>query len=490
MSLIYPLIAIRQIVYYLMERYSSIELRQSLIKMCFFLLLSLFTTIVINILLPIFILKMSPLLISSSSPFSLLIPSHILHSSDITSLQYFCEQHHDLQTDYQRQDILEKTLKYTKDHSHQKNISSDLHQEAEAALHSALHLVRSNKFEKARKVFEHALTLDPYNSEILIEYGQFLEHHHKDLINAEHFYTIALTKQPTHRRALQLKKCTLPLVEEIDQKYFNFIDNLLKEFYRISDKNPYLRRAKRDAYYLHIYHSNGIEGNTLSLRETRYIIDTRLAIDGKSLIEQQEVLGLDLALQYVNCTLVNRLGAITLDDISEIHRRVLGFVNPIEAGQLRKHQVYVGSLMPPSANEIIEYLDDFFTWLNSLEDTRDLNAIELAAIAHYKFVYIHPFSDGNGRTGRLLMNLILMKSGFPPVIIKKSERFIYYSYLNQANDGDVRPFIRFIAKCTERTLKEFMHQALPIRYARQKLRLNDDNDNGRNFIEERVIIVE
>ncbi|CAF4757592.1 unnamed protein product, partial [Rotaria magnacalcarata] len=81
------------------------------------------------------------------------------------------------------------------------------------------------------------------------------------------------------------------------------------------------------------------------------------------------------------------------------------------AGQLRKHQVYVGSLMPPSANEIIEYLDDFFTWLNSLEDTRDLNAIELAAIAHYKFVYIHPFSDGNGRTGRLLMNLILMKSG-------------------------------------------------------------------------------
>ncbi|CAF5204761.1 unnamed protein product, partial [Rotaria magnacalcarata] len=109
MSLIYPLIAIRQIVYYLMERYSSIELRQSLIKMCFFLLLSLFTTIVINILLPIFILKMSPLLISSSSPFSLLIPSHILHSSDITSLQYFCEQHHDLQTDYQRQDILEKT---------------------------------------------------------------------------------------------------------------------------------------------------------------------------------------------------------------------------------------------------------------------------------------------------------------------------------------------------------------------------------------------
>jgi Fic family protein len=364
-----------------------------------------------------------------------------------------------------------------------------LHQEAETALHLALQLIASNKFEKARKVFEHALTLDSYNPEILVEYGQFLEHHHQDLIRAEHFYTRALVKQPTNHRALELKKRTLPLVEEIDQKHFNFIDNLLKELYRIPDTNPYLRRAKRDAYYLHIYHSNAIEGNTLNLRETRYIVETRMAVGGKSLIEHQEVFGLDLALQYVNSTLVNRLGSITREDILEIHRRVLGFVDPIEAGQIRQYQVYVGSFIPPSADEVPEYLDDFLKWLNSLEDTRDLHAIELAAIAHYKFVYIHPFIDGNGRTGRLLMNLILMRSGFPPVIIKKSERFIYYSHLDQANDGDVRPFIRFIAKCTERTLTEYIHQSQPMRSAGQELRLNDDDDEG-NFIGERVIMVE
>jgi len=364
-----------------------------------------------------------------------------------------------------------------------------LRQEAETALHLALELVASNKFEKARKVFEHALTLDPHNSEILIEYGQFLEYHHKDLIRAEHFYTRALVKQPSNYRALELKKRTLPLVEEIDQKHFTIIDNLLKELYRIPDTNPYLRRAKRDAYYLHIYHSNAIEGNTLNLRETRYIVETRMAVGGKSLTEQQEVLGLDLALQYVNCTLVNRLGSITQDDILEIHRRVLGFVDPIQAGQLRKHQVYVGSFVPPSAIEVPEYLEDFLKWLNSLEDTRDLHAIELAAIAHYKFVYIHPFIDGNGRTGRLLMNLILMRSGFPPVIIKKSERLIYYSHLDQANDGDVRPLIRFIAKCTERTLTELIHQSQPTRTTGHELRLNDEDDE-RNFMEERVIMVE
>ncbi len=365
----------------------------------------------------------------------------------------------------------------------------DLRQEAETSLHLALRLIEENKFEKARKVFEHALTLDPYNSEILVEYGQFLEHHHQDLIHAEILYTRALVKQPTNFRALEFKKRTLPLVEEIDQKHFTFIDNLLQELYRIPDTNPYLRRAKRDAYYLHIYHSNGIEGNTLNLRETRHIVETRMAIGGKSLIEQQEVLGLDLALQYVNCTLVNRLGSITREDIFEIHRRVLGFVDPIQAGQLRKYQVYVGSFVPPSADEVSAYLDDFLFWLNSLEDTRDLHAIELAAIAHYKFVYIHPFIDGNGRTGRLLMNLILMRSGFPPVIIKKSDRLIYYSHLDQANDGDVRPLIRFIAKCTERTLTEYIHQSQPS--TGQELSLtDDDDDDGRNLFDERVIMVE
>jgi Fic family protein len=213
-----------------------------------------------------------------------------------------------------------------------------------------------------------------------------------------------------------------------------------------------------------------------------------MAIAGKSLIEHQEVLGLDLALQYVNSTLVNRLGSITREDILEIHRRFFGYVDPIQAGQLRTHQVYVGSFTPPSADEVPDYLDDFIKWLNSLEDTRDLHAIELAAIAHYKFVYIHPFIDGNGRTGRLLMNLILMRSGFPPVIIRKSDRLIYYSHLDQANDGDIRPLIRFIAKCTERTLTEFIHQSQPIKSNGQELRLNDDDDGS--FIEEQVIMVE
>jgi len=480
------------------------DIRSSLPTLCLFIILSVFSSFITRI-------YFQPTPQSFSSSLSVVSTKNIFFPSDTTSLQCSSSKTRDLQRHSSSHESTNANRRYTKDPAKEKNISSgrdtnclfnkfsffflllkDLRQEAETSLHLALRLIDEHKYEKARKVFEHALTLDPYNSEILVEYGQFLEHHQQDLIRAENLYTRALVKQPTNTRALEFKKRTLPLVEEIDQKHFTFIDNLLQELYRIPDTNPYLRRAKRDAYYRHIYHSNGIEGNTLNLRETRLIVETRMAIGGKSLIEQQEVLGLDLALQYVNCTLVNRLGSITREDIFEIHRRVLGFVDPIEAGQLRQHQVYVGSFIPPSADEVPGYLDDFLLWLNSLEDTRDLHAIELAAIAHYKFVYIHPFIDGNGRTGRLLMNLILMRSGFPPVIIKKSERLAYYSYLDQANDGDIRPLIRFIARCTERTLSEYIQQSQISTSTGQELSLtdNDDDDDDSQSFDERIIRIE
>ena len=98
-------------------------------------------------------------------------------------------------------------------------------------------------------------------------------------------------------------------------------------------------------------------------------------------------------------------------------------------------------------------MEEFMSWLNT--ESTQMHPIELAALAHYRLVYIHPFWDGNGRTSRLLMNLILMQAGYPPVIIRKQDKHEYYKHLETANDGDVRPFIRFIARSTERTLNEY-----------------------------------
>jgi len=217
-----------------------------------------------------------------------------------------------------------------------------------------------------------------------------------------------------------------------------------------------LRRAKKEAYFQHIYHTVAIEGSTLNLMQTRSILETKLAIGGKSVQEHNEVLGLDAALRYINQTLVDRIqGHITMQDILEIHKRVIGYVDPIEAGIFRQTQVFVGDYIPPQPGHIDHLMKIFLNWLND-PNTLIMHPVRMAALAHYKLVYIHPFSDGNGRTSRLLMNWILMQNGFPPVIIRKQDRLLYYQHLVTANDGDVRPFVRFIAKCTARTLDAYI----------------------------------
>lgn len=121
------------------------------------------------------------------------------------------------------------------------------------------------------------------------------------------------------------------------------------------------------------------------------------------------------------CYNICRNEHISLDDILQIHKRVLGHVDPIEGGMFRTCSVFVGSHIPPKPSDVQPLMADFVEWLNS-EETMDMHPVKLAAIAHYQLVKIHPFVDGNGRTSRLLMNTILMKYGFPPVVIQKQQR--------------------------------------------------------------------
>ncbi|XP_042529364.1 protein adenylyltransferase FICD isoform X1 [Dipodomys spectabilis] len=322
--------------------------------------------------------------------------------------------------------------------------------EARAALNQALEMKRQGKRDKARKLFLHALKMDPHYVDALNELGIFSEED-KDIIQADYLYTRALTLSPFHEKALVNRERMLPLVEEIDQRYFSTIDGKVKKLLSIPKDSSALRRVLEETYYHHIYHTVAIEGNTLTLSEIRHILETRYAVPGKSLEEQNEVIGMHAAMKYVNTTLVSRIGSVTVDDVLEIHRRVLGYVDPVEAGRFRRTQVLVGHHVPPHPREVEKQMHEFLQWLNS-EDAMNLHPVEFAALAHYKLVYIHPFIDGNGRTSRLLMNLILMQAGYPPITIRKEQRSEYYHVLEVANEGDVRPFIRFIAKCAESTL--------------------------------------
>ncbi|VDK52443.1 unnamed protein product [Anisakis simplex] len=327
----------------------------------------------------------------------------------------------------------------------------ELETEAIAALNAAVSSRKKGNMRRAETIIEHALALAPNHPDILTEYGIIIETTRKNLVEAEQLYTRALSYDPHHTEALTRRARTLPLVEEIDKNMLKELRRKRAYFLRIPRNNSALKRAMRESYFKHVYHTVAIEGNTMTLMQTRSILETRMAVAGKSIMEHNEILGMDAALRFLNHSLVH-IGRLTVDDLLAIHRRVLGFVDPEAAGVFRTTQVYVGSFTPTAPELVPDEMEELVMWLND-EETLLLDPIEFAAIAHYKFVYIHPFVDGNGRTARLLMNLILMQAGYPPIIIPVEERSEYYHTLTAANGGDLRPFIRFIAKQTDATLQ-------------------------------------
>ncbi|XP_017048406.1 protein adenylyltransferase Fic [Drosophila ficusphila] len=326
--------------------------------------------------------------------------------------------------------------------------------EALGALRLAQDMYLAGKDDKAARLFEHALALAPRHPEVLLRYGEFLEHNQRNVVLADQYYFQALTLNPSNTEALANRQRTADLVQELDERRLESLDSKRDALSAIHESNAALRRAKKEAYFQHIYHSVGIEGNTMTLAQTRSILETRMAVDGKSIDEHNEILGMDLAMKYINASLVQKI-EITIKDILELHRRVLGHVDPIEGGEFRRNQVYVGGHIPPGPGDLSLLMQRFQRWLNS-EQSSTLHPVNYAALAHYKLVHIHPFIDGNGRTSRLLMNTLLMRAGYPPVIIPKNQRSKYYHYLKLANEGDIRPFVRFIADCTEKTLDLYL----------------------------------
>lgn len=178
-------------------------------------------------------------------------------------------------------------------------------------------------------------------------------------------YLQALSLAPNHVKALANRERTACIVDDIDGTSLSNIDKKRDSLAIISDSNPALRRTKSEAYILNIYHTVAIEGNSMTLAETRSVLETRMAVPGKTIDEHNEILGMDLAMKYLNSTLVNRIGKITIKDILELHKRVMGAVDPVEAGTFRKTQVYVGSHVPPGPDQIMLLVTKFIDWLNS-----------------------------------------------------------------------------------------------------------------------------
>ncbi|NJN50169.1 MAG: Fic family protein [Polaribacter sp.] len=195
------------------------------------------------------------------------------------------------------------------------------------------------------------------------------------------------------------------------------------------------------------FESNKIEGNTLTLQETALVVEKGLTIGGKTLTEHLEVINHTQAIDYIK-ELAKSKSTITERDILQIHSLILQGIDKANTGVYRSVPVIISGSKhkPPQPYLLNKLMEDLLLWYN--ENKTKLHPIELAALMHLKLVTIHPFIDGNGRTSRLLMNLILLQNGYPIAILKGDDqsRLTYYNALEVAQtNNDENLFINLIA---------------------------------------------
>ncbi|SDH78689.1 Fic family protein [Flavobacterium omnivorum] len=206
------------------------------------------------------------------------------------------------------------------------------------------------------------------------------------------------------------------------------------------------------------FESNRIEGNTMTLRETDLVINEGLTISGKSMREHLEVINHQEAIAYIK-DLIQRNSSINEREVLSIHNLILRGIQPEDAGRYRKVQVMIQGIshMPPQPFLVAKEMEDYFIWYETNKSS--LHPIVLAAEMHERLVTIHPFIDGNGRTSRLVMNLILLQNGYIIANIKGDyeSRMQYYQTLEIAQTkNNKEDFLLFIAQIEKESLERYL----------------------------------
>jgi Fic family protein len=217
------------------------------------------------------------------------------------------------------------------------------------------------------------------------------------------------------------------------------------------------------------YHSNAIEGNRLTFRETQLVIREGVTIGGKSVRDHLEARNHPRAISFVE-SLKDR--DLMEHDVLELHEIIFSGILE-NAGSFRKSQVFIegSDYLPPPAFEVRVLVKELLEWLR--KNPEELRPVEVAAVFHHRFVSVHPFDDGNGRVARLLMNLLLIKQGYPFTVVRNYDRRRYYDTLRKADGGDLAPFVNFIGRCVEESLDLYLSAVEPTNEKKQFLSLAD-----------------
>lgn len=204
------------------------------------------------------------------------------------------------------------------------------------------------------------------------------------------------------------------------------------------------------------YSSNALEGNTLTISETKILLEDGITVGGRPLKDCYEAVGHGAAYDFMLELARQQDMCITEDTIKKLHRLFYQKVDDNQAGQYRSVQVYISGTeyIPPAPDEIPQLMKHLTDQIRSSRGT--LHPIELAAMAHKRLVDIHPFIDGNGRTARLLMNLILVNAGYGVVSIPPILRNDYINALSASRRlNDMEPFFKLIVECVIETERDY-----------------------------------
>jgi len=204
------------------------------------------------------------------------------------------------------------------------------------------------------------------------------------------------------------------------------------------------------------YNSNAIEGNRLTLRETLLVLQEGITIKGKPLRDHLEAKDHREALDALYNLVRRPSPPLSASLIRRLHRLLMQATDPSCAGRYRDGAVSItgASHVPPDAMSVPRQIGNLVRWLR--RNHHKLHPVVLAALLHHKLVAVHPFFDGNGRTARLCMNVILMRRGFPLAIILKNDRTKYYYALQEADAGRPQLLVLLIAQAVERSLDLYL----------------------------------
>jgi len=221
------------------------------------------------------------------------------------------------------------------------------------------------------------------------------------------------------------------VIEDIKDQFNEFMKKLPKE-----SKGKYIE----DFLIRFTYNSNAIEGNRLSLRDTHLILQENIIPQDATTYEYNEVINSRKCMGFIR----EYKGELNKGFLLNVHK-MLTVNTAIElSGVYRNHNVIItgSSHLPPDYKKLDSLMDKFFVWYNNYK--RKLHPLELACLVHTKFTRIHPFSDGNGRTARIISNFILYKHGYPMFFVDVKERKRYYNSLDESDMGNERVFVKFV----------------------------------------------